>query len=239
MNQNLTSEEKDKLIEQQDKEIQRLQAQLTNFQKHIVKMVTGGNCDEALKEIIKSKDEQISLLQSAESASDNKEVEQLRKANKELEAQLSLFTEGAPWQKAVNAHTLKKYEKMAHAISLTVRGMKPKEIVAKLYEDDDIAISGKTVTRAISVKEDDDKERVMKVVSLFPNIFKERGVTEDAVLQWFSAERIKKLHLVSREELSEEYELKGTEIQPDKYVLGTYFNPNDIKKYLDENSWGE
>lgn len=82
-----------------------------------------------------------------------------------------------------------------------------------------------TIYRAISVKEDKDRERILNLYAEYPNEF--NGVSEKELIQWFEATRIKKLHLIKKEEFISKY---GEAALPekDKYITEDYYSTMDM-----------
>ena len=95
--------------------------------------------------------------------------------------------------------------------------------IQQILSDKDIKIA--TIYRALSVREDVDRERVLKLYTEYPETF--QGVSKEDLIKWFETNRIKKLHLISKEDFIKKY---GETALPekDKYITEDYYSIKDM-----------
>lgn len=85
------------------------------------------------------------------------------------------------------------------------------EIQRTLEEQYNISVSLSTIYRALSVKKDEDKQRLM---TLFDSYISEKGnCTREILVDWFEKTRIKKLKLLCQEDYIKKY---GADNLPDR-----------------------
>lgn len=234
MGQNLSEE-----LQVKDREIEQLSRKIDALLRIIMQSVSGSAVGgrEPLIEEIKNRDKEIERLKNELSIARMAEMkaERLAFENEELERKLSIITNGQKyWRNAVNSRILKSYKIMALAISYKIKGACVSDIVMRLKEQS-VYVNAATVYRALSVKGDGDKERMVSVYTTYPEIFKEYGISKEELIHWFQSRRINKLHLISQEELDGSMVdmLKDYGIQPDRYVNGSYFRKEDIE-YIEQ-----
>lgn len=82
-----------------------------------------------------------------------------------------------------------------------------------------------TIYRAMSVREDNDRQRISNLYAKFPEAF--QGVTKEEVIRWFETNRIKKLHLVSKEDFIKKY---GEAALParDPFITEDYYSEKNM-----------
>lgn len=159
----------------------------------------------------------------------NKKLEKLsnlEEENRRLQERLADITKGSNWEKAVDKNKALCNRRTAVAVCCAVKKYTVKEIVEELnYE-----IGEKTVYDYISVRKDSDYDRIIGTFHKYFPIFREYGVTKQEVEEWFKNLRIKKLKLLSKDNVIEEYGDILGHINPDTVVQG-YYNPKDIEAY--------
>ena len=136
---------------------------------------------EVLKELIakskrcleleKSSSHMMSMLKSGKLASNEKEKPD--KTPGEILGELS-----------AKARIAKKQQAVAVALSLSMRGCYPYKIMQAL-EKRGLGCSSATVSRALSVLKDGDRERLLDAFRAFPEEF--AGFTEQDFINWFDA----------------------------------------------------
>lgn len=227
---------KDREIEQLNKKIDAL----FGIVKHLSSGSAAGG-KEILLEEIKKKDEEIKRLKSElrNARIAEMKAERLALSNEELETKLSIITNGQKyWRSAVNSRILKSYKTMALAICNKIKGFCVSDIVMHL-RGQSVCVDTATVYRALSVKGDNDKKRIVSVYTTYPEIFEEHGISKEELIHWFDSQRINKLHLISQENLDNDLvdRLKEYGIQPDRYVKGSYFKKQDVEQVLGKSKW--
>lgn len=159
----------------------------------------------------------------------NKKLEKLsnlEEENRRLQERLADITKGSNWEKAVDKNKALCNRRTAVAVCCAVKKYAVKEIVEELnYE-----IGEKTVYDYISVRKDSDYDRIIGTFHKYSPIFREYGVTKQEVEEWFKNMRIKKLKLLSKDNVIEEYGDILGHINADTVVQG-YYNPKDIEAY--------
>lgn len=159
----------------------------------------------------------------------NKKLEKLsnlEEENRRLQERLADITKGSNWEKAVDKNKALCNRRTAVAVCCAVKKYTVKEIVEELnYE-----IGEKTVYDYISVRKDSDYDRIIGTFHKYSPIFREYGVTKQEVEEWFKNLRIKKLKLLSKDNVIEEYGDILGHINADTVVQG-YYNPKDIEAY--------
>lgn len=159
----------------------------------------------------------------------NKKLEKLsnlEEENRRLQERLADITKGSNWEKAVDKNKALCNRRTAVAVCCAVKKYTVKEIVEELnYE-----IGEKTVYDYISVRKDSDYDRIIGTFHKYSPIFREYGVTKQEVEEWFKNLRIKKLKLLSKDNVIEEYGDILGHINPDT-VVQDYYNPKDIEAY--------
>lgn len=159
----------------------------------------------------------------------NKKLEKLsnlEEENRRLQERLADITKGSNWEKAVDKNKALCNRRTAVAVCCAVKKYAVKEIVEELnYE-----IGEKTVYDYISVRKDSDYDRIIGTFHKYSPIFREYGVTKQEVEEWFKNLRIKKLKLLSKDNVIEEYGDILGHINADTVVQG-YYNPKDIEAY--------
>lgn len=232
-------EELKKKLENIKRDLDQEKKRSSAYYNMIMKKVSTSDDDaNVLQEDLYAKEEEIASLKRklSNAVSYEQEVIRLRKTIEELTRKLSAITQGHNWRSAVNANLLRSHKIAAEVICNVVRGLSVKKALKHL-EENNLCIDASTAYRAISVKADGDKERIFTIFTEFPEVFDSYHISEQELLTWFEKERIKKLHLLSEQEVIESFgkdALKG--IVPDKYAGDIYFNP---KAVVTEVSWGE
>lgn len=159
----------------------------------------------------------------------NKKLEKLsnlEEENRRLQERLADITKGSNWEKAVDKNKALCNRRTAVAVCCAVKKYAVKEIVEELnYE-----IGEKTVYDYISVRKDSDYDRIIGTFHKYSPIFREYGVTKQEVEEWFKNLRIKKLKLLSKDNVIEEYGDILGHINPDT-IVQDYYNPKDIEAY--------
>lgn len=159
----------------------------------------------------------------------NKKLEKLsnlEEENRRLQERLADITKGSNWEKAVDKNKALCNRRTAVAVCCAVKKYTVKEIVEELnYE-----IGEKTVYDYISVRKDSDYDRIIGTFHKYSPIFREYGVTKQEVEEWFKNLRIKKLKLLSKDNVIEEYGDILGHINPDT-IVQDYYNPKDIEAY--------
>ncbi len=230
-------------LQAKDREIEQLNKKIDALLGIIMQGVSGSAAggEDTLIEEIKKKDEEIKRLKSELSNARiaERKAERLTSANEELERKLSIITNGQKyWRSAVNSRILKSYKTMALAICNKIKGFCVSDIVMHLRKQS-VCVDTATVYRALSVKGDNDKERMVSVYTTYPEIFEEYGISKEELIHWFDSQRINKLHLISQEDLDNDLvdKLKEYGIQPDRYVKGSYFKKQDVEQVLGKSKW--
>ena len=163
--------------------------------------------------------EEMSKLRSA-----SIEVEKLQSKVADLQKQLEELKSSATnrMSKAREVKMKKSAQTAAMIISLAVQRYDV-ETIRQILSDKDIKIA--TIYRARSVKEDKDRERILNLYAEYPNEF--NGVSKEDLIKWFETNRIKKLHLISKEEFISKY---GEAVLPekDKYITEDYYSTKDM-----------
>lgn len=107
-----------------------------------------------------------------------------------------------------------------------MKGYSVKEIVQELNDE----VTERTVYRALSVKEDTDLQRITTILHQFKEVFDSHDVMKDDVLKWFTELRVKKLRLVTRDELIKYFGEETLNVaRRDAYVQGEYYNVKNIE----------
>lgn len=230
-------------LQAKDREIEQLNNKIAGLIGIIMQGVSGSAAggENVLLEEIKKRDEEIKRLKTELSNARIAEMkaEGLARKNEELETKLSIITNGQKyWRSAVNSRILKSYKTMALAICYKIKGFCVSDIVMHLKEQS-VYADAATIYRALSVKDDNDKERMVSVFTTYPEIFKENGISKEEFIHWFESQRISKLHLISQKELDNDLadRLKEYGIQPDRYVKGSYFKRQDVEQVLGKSKW--
>lgn len=159
----------------------------------------------------------------------NKKLEKLsnlEEENRRLQERLADITKGSNWEKAVDKNKALCNRRTAVAVCCAVK----KYTVKKIVEELNYEIGEKTVYDYISVRKDSDYDRIIGTFHKYSPIFREYGVTKQEVEEWFKNLRIKKLKLLSKDNVIEEYGDILGHINADTVVQG-YYNPKDIEAY--------
>lgn len=163
--------------------------------------------------------EEMSKLRSA-----SIEVEKLQAKVADLQKQIEELKSSATnrMSKARKVKMKKSDKTAAMIISLAVQRYDVGAI-QQILSDKDIKIA--TIYRALSVREDVDRERVLKLYTEYPETF--QGVSKEDLIKWFETNRIKKLHLISKEDFIKKY---GETALPekDKYITEDYYSIKDM-----------
>jgi len=219
-------------------EIERLKKENADLQREVdilksrngafVKAMANGNSGEiewlcaSMTQELKEK-----LVVAEEKALKTNELEE---KIRDLEETLSIVTKGLNWKEAVNQNVLKSYRVTAHILCYAVKGYPAGRIAEEFHAE----VAERTVYRAISVREDTDFKRITTILHQFPEIFDSHGVKEPEVLEWFQTQRIKKLKLLSENDVIEGYGRDMlSHIQPDTFVPG-YYHRKDAEAYKEE-----
>ena len=180
-----------------------------------------------------------------------KELSDSKGVIRKLDAQVKGYSKAVARSKSIELRSSKSRQTAAKAIKYIVQGMSMKDVVIALAENEGIHIKLNSLYRLISVTEDDSKEKLLSLMKEFPNEFE--GVSEEVVLDWFNKLRAKKLHLMSKDEITESYGdealtvLTNSGITSDKYVEDHY-SAEEVaevitKKVAEEeakvNEWGQ
>lgn len=188
---------------------------------------------KSLEHMLSEKDEYIASLEKSISKKDEELLElrkQLAHANEEL-AELknkkSLRSEKhrqvteANRQKAVEANKRKGMNTGALILAYHFDHLDIEGIIEVMRDYNCINVGRTLIYNTLSVRKDEDRERILSLYKGFPDYFS--NVSEEEVIAWFEQTRIKKLHLLSKEEFIEKY---GTDKlpDPDKYVSGEYYS---------------
>lgn len=177
--------------------------------------------NQELRDRIVDLENQLSAISRKE-----QEIERLKAVIKDLEEKLSTLSKGRNWKKAVNQNVLKSMGVSAQTLCYAVKGYSVKEIVQELNDE----VTERTVYRALSVKEDTDLQRITTILHQFKEVFDSHDVTEDDVLKWFTGLRVKKLRLVTRDELIKYFGKETLNVaRRDAYVQGEYYNVKNIE----------
>ena len=177
--------------------------------------------NQELRDRIVDLENQLSAISRKE-----QEIERLKAVIKDLEEKLSTLSKGRNWKKAVNQNVLKSMGVSAQTLCYAVKGYSVKEIVQELNDE----VTERTVYRALSVKEDTDLQRITTILHQFKEVFDSHDVMKDDVLKWFTELRVKKLRLVTRDELIKYFGEETLNVaRRDAYVQGEYYNVKNIE----------
>ena len=177
--------------------------------------------NQELRDRIVDLENQLSAISRKE-----QEIERLKAVIKDLEEKLSTLSKGRNWKKAVNQNVLKSMGVSAQTLCYAVKGYSVKEIVQELNDE----VTERTVYRALSVKEDTDLQRITTILHQFKEVFDSHDVMKDDVLKWFTGLRVKKLRLVTRDELIKYFGKETLNVaRRDAYVQGEYYNVKNIE----------
>lgn len=163
---------------------------------------------------------------------ENMSLKEYRQEGRRLEAvirdyeeKIFILTRGQSWEKAVVQNILKSYRVSAQILCYAIEGNAVKDIIKKLSQDGGISVSTRRVNRVLSVKEDKDLLRIHAVFHQFPDAFREHGISDEDMLEWFSEARIRKLKLMSKNEAEEHFGRDSLEdMKPDPYVSGEFYD---------------
>lgn len=184
----------------------------------IPELQKANNNNKKLREELASKDREIYRLKSTST-----EVEKLQAKVADLQKQLEELKASATnrMSKAREVKMKKSDQTASMIISLAVKRYNV-ETIQQILSD---KVKPATIYRAISVKEDKDRERILNLYAEYPNEF--NGVSEKELIQWFEATRIKKLHLISKEEFISKY---GEAVLPvrDPFITEDYYSEKDM-----------
>lgn len=122
-------------------------------------------------------------------------------------------------QKAIEANKKKGMNTGALILAYHFDGLDIKGIVEVMSDYNCINIEQTLVYRTLSVRKDTDRERILSLFRGYPDYF---SCTEEEVIDWFERTRIKKLHLITRDEFIERFG-EDKLPDPDKYVSGEYY----------------
>ena len=187
--------------------------------------------NQELRDRIVDLENQLSAISRKE-----QEIERLKAVIKDLEEKLSTLSKGRNWKKAVNQNVLKSMGVSAQTLCYAVKGYSVKEIVQELNDE----VTERTVYRALSVKEDSDLQRITTILHQFKEVFDSHDVTEDDVLKWFTGLRVKKLRLVTRDELIKYFGEEALNIAGrDAYVQGEYYDMRGVRVQEQDCTSGE
>lgn len=115
----------------------------------------------------------------------------------------------------------------AKIIDLTVQGYSVYEIQGILADEFDVDINIVTIYRAISVKEDGDRDRVL---TLYEDYISQLGdSSKEDILDWFETTRIKKLKLVSKDTFIRMFGAEALP-EPDKYIVDEFYSTGNINQ---------
>lgn len=180
-----------------------------------------------------------------------KELAESKGIIRELDARVKGYSKTVARNKSIELRSSKSRQTTAKAIKYIMQGKSMKEVVVALAENEDIHMKLNSLYRLICVTEDDSKEKLLSLMKEFPNEFE--GVSKEAVIAWFNKLRAKKLHLISKDEITESYGdealtvLTNSGITPDKCVEDHY-SAEDVaeviaKKVAEEETkvdeWGQ
>ena len=215
------------------------------YQKDLlVKAIAGrgeGEAEKILSAENQSLKDEITDLKNQLSVANQKvqETERLKAVIRELEERLSTLAKGRNWKKAVHQNIAKSMGVSAQALCYAVKGCSVKEIVQELNDE----VTERTVYRALSVKEDTDLQRITTILHQFKEVFDSHDVTEDDVLKWFTGLRVKKLRLVTRDELIKYFGEEALNIAGrDAYVQGEYYDMRGVRVQEQDctsGKWGD
>lgn len=187
--------------------------------------------NQELRDKIVDLENQLSAISRKE-----QEIEGLKAVIRELEERLSTLAKGRNWKKAVHQNIAKSMGVSAQALCYAVKGCSVKEIVQELNDE----VTERTVYRALSVKEDSDLQRITTILHQFKEVFDSHDVTEDDVLKWFTGLRVKKLRLVTRDELIKYFGEEALNIAGrDAYVQGEYYDMRGVRVQEQDCTSGE
>lgn len=221
----------------------RRELESVKYQKDLlVKAIAGrggGEAEKILSAENKSLKDEITDLKNQLSVANQKvqETERLKTVIRELEERLSTLAKGRNWKEAVNQNIAKSMGVSAQALCYAVKGCSVKEIVQELNDE----VTERTVYRALSVKEDTDLQRITTILHQFKEVFDSHDVTEDDVLKWFTGLRVKKLRLVTRDELIKYFGEEALNIAGrDAYVQGEYYDMRGVREQdCTSGEWGD
>lgn len=210
----------------------RRELESVKYQKDLlVKAIAGrggGEAEKILSAENQSLKDEITDLKNQLSVANKREQEigELNRTIEDLQERLSILTKGCNWKTAVHQNVLKSMGVSAQALCYAVKGYSVKEIVQELNDE----VTERTVYRALSVKEDTDLQRITTILHQFKEVFDSHDVTEDDVLKWFTGLRVKKLRLVTRDELIKYFGEETLNVaRRDAYVQGEYYNVKNIE----------
>lgn len=149
------------------------------------------------------------------------EIEELRSTSKvsaEEHERRSKAT-AAGRAKAQQIRTNKANEQASLIISYTICGLSSDDIQEVFEDFYSKNINKTTIYHVLSVRKDSDRERILSLFKEYQSYF---SCTEEELIAWFEKTRIKKLHLISREEFIKKYGVDNL-TKPDKYVSGEYY----------------
>ena len=177
---------------------------------------------ERCNRLILDKDKEITALKNNVAAPE--EIENLRMEIASLKEKRSSNTLKAR-EKALEVKRKKAKELASIIVSLAMKKYSAEEIREILYSDYSREVKPATIYRAISVREDNDRQRILDLYNSFPENF--QGVSEQDIIKWFETNRVKKLHLITKEEFIKKY---GEEALPtrDQYMTDEYFSEKDM-----------
>lgn len=200
----------------------RLEVSYEVFKKEKAKVAQLKEELERCNRLILDKDKEITALKNNVAAPE--EIENLRMEIASLKEKRSSNTLKAR-EKALEVKGKKAKELASIIVSLAMKKYSAEEIREILYSDYSREVKPATVYRAISVREDNDRQRILDLYNSFPENF--QGVFEQDIIKWFEANRIKKLHLITKEEFIKKY---GEEALPtrDQSMTDEYFSEKDM-----------
>lgn len=122
-------------------------------------------------------------------------------------------------QKAIEANKKKGMNTGALILAYHFDGLDIEDIIEVMRDYNCINIGRTLVYNTLSVRKDTDRERILSLFRGYPDYF---SCTEEEVIDWFERTRIKKLHLITRDEFIERFG-EDKLPDPDKYVSGEYY----------------
>lgn len=190
---------------------------------------------EANSEIKKLKEEIFKLKSTSteETSSENRRLrEELASKEKELSELKSISlnekrnnSTAKAREKSIELRSKKSRELASFILASIVKGTSVEEtrVIASSYFGKEVKPA--TIYRALSVKEDKDRERILNLYAEYSEQFD--GVSKQELIQWFETTRIKKLHLLSKEDFISKY---GETALPerDQFITEDYYSIKDM-----------
>lgn len=210
-------------LEQAGKLVNDLRMENNSLKKQInekINWVTSKEANEKhLEEEIAQKDEELLELRK-QLAHANEELAEF-KNKKSLRSEKHRQVTEANRQKAVEANKRKGMNTGALILAYHFDNLDIEGIIEVMRDYNCINVGRTLIYNTLSVRKDEDRERILNLYKGFPDYFS--NVSEEELIAWFEKTRIKKLHLITRDEFIERFG-EDKLPDPDKYVSGEYYS---------------